>query len=119
MAKDTSKTTLAVGFFVVAIVIGFLASRSVEGFMQKDAGMPMDGPAMGPYDTSMGGWMSSEHMPVGGLPQNNFQEGNKLMFLVGNETKPECCPAAFTTDSGCVCLTQDDSDLMAHRGGNK
>ena len=113
-----SKTTLALGFLVAAVVIGMLAT-SREPFMQKDAGMPLDGPAMGPYDTSMGGWMSIEHMPVGGLPQNSFQEGNKLMFLVGNETKPECCPAAFTTDSGCVCLSQADSDLMARRGGNK
>jgi hypothetical protein len=114
------RTTLAIIFFVVALVVGFLGTtRTVETFMQKDAGMPLDGPPMGPYDTSMGGWMSSEHMPVGGLPQNSFQEGNKLMFLVGNQTKPECCPGAFTTDSGCVCLSQSDSDLMAHRGGNK
>ena len=113
-----SNTTLAVGFLVAALVIGMLSTRR-DHFMQKDAGMPLDGPAMGPYDTSMGGWMSTEHMPVGGLPQNSFQEGNKLMFLVGNETKPECCPAAFTTDSGCVCLSQADSDLMARRGGNK
>jgi hypothetical protein len=119
MVKVT-KSLLAVGFLIGALVIGFLSSRSmVEGFMQKDAGMPLDGPAMGPYDSSMGGWMATEHMPVGGLPQNSFQEGNKLMFLVGNEVKPECCPAAFTTDSGCVCLTSADSDLMAHRGGNK
>lgn len=112
-----SKTTMVVAFLVAALVLGFLSRR--EGFMQKDAGMPMDGPAMGPYDSTMGGWMSSEHMPVGGLPQNSFKEENKLMFLVGNETKPECCPAAFTTDSGCVCLTSADSDFMAHRGGNK
>jgi hypothetical protein len=119
MVKVT-KTLLAVGFLIGALLIGFFSSRSmVEGFIQKDAGMPLDGPAMGPYDTSMGGWMATEHMPVGGLPQNNFKEGNKLMFLVGNEVKPECCPAAFTTDSGCVCLTSADSDLMAHRGGNK
>jgi len=108
---------MVVAFLLGALLLGFLGTR--EGFMQKDAGMPMDGPAMGPYDTVMGGWMSSEHMPVGGLPQNSFKEENKLMFLVGNETKPECCPAAFTTDSGCVCLTSADSDLMARRGGNK
>jgi hypothetical protein len=112
-----SKTTMVVAFLLGALLLGFLGTR--EGFMQKDAGMPMDGPAMGPYDSTMGGWMSSEHMPVGGLPQNSFKEDNKLMFLVGNETKPECCPAAFTTDSGCVCLTSADSDFMAHRGGNK
>jgi hypothetical protein len=112
-----SKTTMVVAFLLGALLLGFLGTR--EGFMQKDAGMPMDGPAMGPYDSTMGGWMSSEQMPVGGLPQNSFKEENKLMFLVGNETKPECCPAAFTTDSGCVCLTSADSDLMARRGGNK
>jgi hypothetical protein len=112
-----SKSTLAMAFLVGALILGFVGSR--EGFMQKDAGMPLDGPAMGPYDTAMGGWMSSEHMPVGGLPQNSFQEGNKLMYLVGNKTSPSCCPAAFTSDSGCVCLSETDKDFMAHRGGNK
>lgn len=88
-----SKSTLAMAFLVGALILGFVGSR--EGFMQKDAGMPLDGPAMGPYDTAMGGWMSSEHMPVGGLPQNSSHEGNKLMFLVGNKISPECCPAAL------------------------
>jgi hypothetical protein len=116
----TTKTALAFGFFVLALVMGFISTRKpIETFMQKDAGMPLNGPAMGPYDTSMGGWMSSEHMPVGGLPQNSFKDDNNLMFLVGNTSKPECCPSGFTTDSGCICLTESDSDLMAHRGGNK
>jgi hypothetical protein len=115
-----TRLTLAAGFLVAAVIVGLLMNRGVtETFMQKDAGMPLDGPGMGPYDTSMGGWMSTEHMPVGGLPQNSSLEGNKLMFLVGNETRPDCCPSAFTTDSGCVCLSQGDSDLMASRGGNK
>jgi len=111
------KTGIVVAFFVGALILGFLSRR--EGFMQKDAGMPLDGPAMGPYDTSMGGWMSSEHMPVGTLPQNKALEQNKLMFLVGNKVDPGCCPSAFTTDSGCVCLSGGDSDLMNRRGGNK
>jgi hypothetical protein len=112
------KTTLVLILFGAALVYGFF-NRGLEHFMQKDAGMPMEGPAMGPYDSTMGGWMSSEHMPVGSLPQNKALEQNKLMFLVGNKTDPSCCPAAFTSDSGCVCLSGADSDLMAHRGGNK
>jgi hypothetical protein len=117
--KDTMKTTLAIVFFVAAMAVGFMASRGVEGFMQRDIGMPLNGPGMGPYDTTMGGWEATEHMPVGDMPQNQALEQNKMMFLVGNTTDPNCCPAAFTTDSGCVCLTGADSDLMAHRGGNK
>ena len=111
-------TSVVVGLFVGALVIGFLL-RSREGFAQKDAGMPLDGPAMGPYDTSMGGWMSSEHMPVGVLPQNQALEQNKLMLMVDNRVSSECCPAAFTTDTGCVCLTGQQKDLFSRRGGNK
>ena len=51
-------------------------------------------------------------------PAGEVGPDNMIMFK-NNQCKPECCPAAFTTDSGCVCLTQADSDLMAHRGGNK
>jgi hypothetical protein len=115
-----TKSGLAVGFFIVALALGFLTYRQgFEGFMQKDAGMPLDGTAMGPYDTSMGGWLSSEYMPVGTTPQNRSLEQNNMMYLVGNKVSPSCCPSAFTTDSGCVCLTSSDKDLMARRGGNK
>jgi hypothetical protein len=114
-----SKTNFALLLFGVAIVVGFLSSRQVETFIQKDAGMPLDAPPMGPYDTANKGWMATEHMPVGSLPQNKSLEQNKLMYLVGNKVGHECCPATFTTDTGCVCLTQEDRNLMARRGGNK
>jgi len=50
---------------------------------------------------------------------NEAMDSNKLMFLVGNKTDPSCCPSAFTTDSGCVCLSGKDKDVMLRRGGNK
>lgn len=114
-----SKTNFTALLFVAAIVMGYLGASQMEHFMQKSAGMPLDAPAMGPYDTSMGGWMSSEHMPVGSLPQNKSLEQNKLMYLVGNEVSPKCGPTTFSTDTGYVCLTQNDRNVMAHRGGNK
>ena len=114
-----SKSNFTLMLFGAVILMSFLGASQMEHFMQKDAGMPLDGPAMGPYDTAMGGWMSSEHMPVGGLPQNSFKEENNPMFLVGNKISPSCCPAAFTSDSGCVCLSESDKDFMASRGGNK
>jgi hypothetical protein len=113
------KTSIVLVLFVGALIVGFLSRGGAEHFMQKEAGMPLNGPAMGPYDTSMGGWMTSEHMPVGSLPQSAAHEQNNLMFLVGNRTDPSCCPSAFTTDSGCVCLSESDSSLLSHRGGNK
>jgi hypothetical protein len=113
-----SKSYFAMLLFAGVVILGFL-SGGTEHFMQKDAGMPLDGPAMGPYDSVMGGWMSSEHMPVGSLPQNKSLEENKLMYLVGNEVSSKCGPGTFSTDTGYVCLTQNDRNVMAHRGGNK
>ena len=114
-----SKTEFSLLLFAGAIVLGFLSSRQIDTFIQQEVGMPLNGPPMGPYDTASKGWMSSEHMPVGSLPQNKALEQNKLMYLVGNEVSPKCGPTTFSTDTGYVCLTQNDRKVMAHRGGNK
>ena len=130
----TEKTTLVLAFFLAAILAGlfvrFGPSRGPfaahEGFMQQPVGAPVSGPGMGPYDAvSMGpisGWASTEPhsaAPIvsGGLP--GLASDNKLMHLVGNKTDPSCCPAAFNTDTGCVCLTDSDRSFMASRGGNR
>jgi hypothetical protein len=121
-----SRTNFVLAFFVAAVVVGLLMRFHVsipiprENFMQKDAGMPLDAPGMGPYDqASIGGWSANEGMPVGSHPVATPLDGNKLMSLVGNKTSPSCCPSAFSTDTGCVCLTGSDLDMMARRGGNK
>jgi hypothetical protein len=123
-----SRTALIIGFFVAAVTAGLLLKFGLisvprEHFMQKPVGMPIHAQGMGPYDQSstVPGWMAneSEAMPVSTQPVGDAKDPNKLMLMVGNSTSPQCCPSAFTTDSGCVCLTKKDSDLMAHRGGNK
>ena len=120
------RTNFVLAFFVAAVAVGLLMRFHVsipvprENFMQKDAGMPIDAPGMGPYDQgSIGGWTKNEGMPVGSHPVATPMDGNKLMFLAGNKSSASCCPSAFSTDTGCVCLTGPDLDLMAHRGGNK
>lgn len=112
------KSTLALGIFVVVLVLAFFNTRVFERFAQKEAGMPLDAPGIGPYDNSTAGWMPSERMPVGSYPQNTALDGS-IMFLVGNEVDPTCCPAAFTSDNGCVCLSEADKDFMGTRGRNK
>jgi hypothetical protein len=121
-----SRTNFVLAFFVAALAVGLLMRFHVsipiprENFMQKDAGMPLNAPGMGPYDQGViGGWSANEGMPVGSHPVATPMDGNKLMYLVGNKTDASCCPSAFSTDTGCVCLSGSDLDLMAHRGGNK
>lgn len=129
-----NKTSLVLAFFVAAVLAGVFVQFNVsipmpsskEHFMQKPLGAPTSGPGMGPYDQvsidgGFSGWASTE--PHGAAPISGALPGqaddNKLMYLVGNKTSTDCCPAAFNTDTGCVCLNEKDRQFMASRGGNK
>jgi hypothetical protein len=122
------KTNLVLAFFIGAILAGLFVkymgtSIPRESFMQKPTGNPLNAAGMGPYDqVSTGGaagWAGSEPLPVGQHPVNTPLDSNKIMLLEGNTVKPECCPSAFSGDSGCVCLSDSDKKMFASRGGNK
>jgi hypothetical protein len=130
-----NKTTLVLAFFVAAILAGLYVrymsrglSAQRENFMQQSVGRPIGGPGMGPYDGlnaggGVAGWASNEEAQIktgtGHLP-SDAEDPNKIMFLVGNKVSNEdCCPSAFNTDTGCVCLTAGDKQLMSTRGGNR
>jgi hypothetical protein len=120
------KTNLVVAFLVAAVLAGVFVSfngGSTETFMQKPVGMPV-GETMGPYDGLSGGvsgWsMTEPHSaaPItGNLPSHS--DAGDLNYLVGNKVSPSCCPAAFTTDTGCVCLSESEKDFMGSRAGNR
>jgi hypothetical protein len=128
-------TSIVMAFLLAAILAGLFVQfgssntpipSSKEHFMQKSVGAPLSGPGIGPYDSvsldgGISGWTASEPhsaAPVGGSLPSQAEDG-KLMFLVGNKVDPECCPAAFNTDTGCVCLTEQDKNLMKTRAGNR
>lgn len=127
--KEMNKTNLVFAFFVAAVIAGLFMKyklaipmpSSKENFMQQEVGKPLNAGGMGPYDEGsvVSGWTASEPLPVSTSPANSHQDPNKLMSLVGNKTSPDCCPSAFNTDTGCICLTDSDRSLFASRGGNK
>ena len=41
------------------------------------------------------------------------------MFIFSrNESKPECCPATFSTDQGCICTTPQQRKFIGEQRGN-
>ena len=44
-------------------------------------------------------------------------EGQLAMFST-TEFKPECCPNAYSTGTGCACMTVKQYDYLKNRGGN-
>ena len=121
-----NKTVMIGAFFFAAVLAGIILRLTgrIEGFAQEDVGMPLNEKGMGPYDqVSIGGvsgWATSEPASIlPSSPASTSSDPNKLMFLVGNKVDTDCCPGAFNTDTGCVCLSEQDRSIMAHRGGNR
>jgi hypothetical protein len=123
--KQMNKTTLVVALFLGVLVAGLLARhafaaqvpRERETFAQREIGAPTQGHGMGPYDGASG-WLATEPAPVGTAPAGASQEP-RLMFLAEPKVSTSCCPSAFNTDMGCVCLSDEDKTIMASRGGNR
>lgn len=124
------KTALVYGLFFAVLIVALLLRYSMtapppaarETFMQKEIGAPTGGTSMGPYDSlsqpGASGWLPNEKVPTGSSPIGSSQEP-RLMFLSEPQVSPSCCPSAFNTDQGCVCLSDSDKKLMGTRGGNR
>jgi len=42
----------------------------------------------------------------------------RMFMFTNNQCRPECCPATFSCDGGCVCTTETQRKMIAGRGGN-
>lgn len=54
-----------------------------------------------------------------GRPQQPIPlpEGESDMFAT-TQFKPECCPNAYSTSTGCACMTVEQYNFLQNRGGN-
>ena len=121
------RTPVVFGAFLAALLAGlvmrFLLVQRVEAggerehFAQREVGMPVDftSPAQ-PYD-GMSPILGSDPKPVPQKPYDMADE--QIQFLAKNKTGADCCPSVFSTDTGCLCLSDAEKSMMATRGGNR
>ena len=122
--KDKTTVVLMVGAaaFVVAIAARLFMGSSREGFMQQEIGAPAKGGDEGVYagiDISNGNSWSSVSAPT---PLKSYEAADDDMQLFANQEstfKPECCPNAISSDTGCLCLSASEEKKLAYRGGNR
>uniref|UniRef100_A0A6C0BUK8 Uncharacterized protein n=1 Tax=viral metagenome TaxID=1070528 RepID=A0A6C0BUK8_9ZZZZ len=43
----------------------------------------------------------------------------QLDFFNGTQFKPECCPSSVSSSTGCACLSKEQMNHLATRGGNR
>lgn len=120
------KATLAVTIFFVAAVLAGIALRyvgMVEGFAQKEVGMPLE---MQKVEGAVGvsGFdgtpplLGSEPKPLSEKPYEMAND-TELFQFGNNRMSADCCPSPFSGDRGCVCLTAAQAALFESRGGNR
>lgn len=123
-----ARTPIIIGAFIAALIAGLLvrflgpsiaeAPIVKEKFAQREVGMPVDfsAPAQ-PYDGTSP-LLGSDPKPV---PQKPYEKADdtQLFLFAGNKVGAECCPSVFSTDSGCLCLTDEQKNSMVTRGGNR
>jgi hypothetical protein len=126
------KTIAVLIFFLAALLAGYFARSMVpapskaseddgkERFMQRDRGMPLDmqkSEGVTGFD-DVSPLLGSEPKPV---PEKPYDMANdqELFQFQDNRISADCCPSPFSSDTGCVCLTDAQMRLFESRGGNK
>lgn len=126
------KTIAVLIFFLAALLAGYFARSMVpapskaseddgkERFMQRDRGMPLDmqkSEGVTGFD-DVSPLLGSEPKPV---PEKPYDMANdqELFQFQDNRISADCCPSPFSSDTGCVCLTDAQMRLFETRGGNK
>ena len=132
-----NKTTVVLAFFVAALLAGwFLKSMAVppaakadgqtkekETFAQQERGMPLDmqgvqgPPGVQGYEGTPP-LLGSEPKPVS-LQPYDMANDQELFQFEGNKISADCCPSPFSSDRGCVCLTDKQISEFSSRGGNR
>lgn len=46
-------------------------------------------------------------------------KNGELVMFAKNKSKPECCPAPYSTSTGCICMTPEQINYLNTRGGNR
>lgn len=47
------------------------------------------------------------------------EESGTLAILAHNKFSPHCCPSTYTSDRGCVCLSEKQKRQFETRGNNR
>jgi hypothetical protein len=128
------RTVVVLAFFIAAVLAGLFLRRAApqpdsdsederEHFMQRQVGMPLDMQSV-EGATGVSGFngtpplLGSEPKPLSERPYEMAND-NELFQFEGNRISADCCPSPFSTDRGCVCLTDKQISEFESRGGNR
>ena len=51
--------------------------------------------------------------------EDDVDESANLSHLSHNKSSPSCCPSTYSTDRGCLCMTDNQKNEIVNRGNNR
>ena len=126
------RTVTVLAFFLAALLARLFLrtmtpsaseAKEKETFAQREVGMPLDMQAV-EGATGVSGYsgtpplLGSEPKPVSAKPYEMAND-QELFQFEGNRMSPDCCPSPFSSDRGCICLTDAQISEFGKRGGNR
>ena len=109
------RTPVVLAFFFASLLVGFYVAfqtQTTETFtIGTEIGEPVRSDVF-PVVTGDSGPKELKEAPY------EITEDAKLFAFDDNRKSADCCPSPFTSDMGCICLTEEQKAQFASRGGN-
>ena len=109
------RTPVVLAFFFASLLVGFYVAfqtQTTETFtIGTEIGEPVRSEVM-PVVMGDSGPKELKEAPY------EVTEDAKLFAFDDNRKSADCCPSPFTSDMGCICLTDAQKAQFASRGGN-
>ena len=120
MVKKSNKVTMITGCVLVAflLVVIFLQDTYAEGFTSYPSNLDTINNSTWVKDAmEYNSIVSTKRSDYGGTPVPLRDES--MFYFKDNQFKPECCPATYSTSTGCACMSTDQKKYLNERGGNR
>lgn len=100
------KEGFAAGKTIMGSNIGYNIGDGVQGSFSTDA--PTS--TYDSYFSSLDGNTQGLAVPL---------KNGEMAIFSENKSSPECCPATYSTSTGCVCTTPSQMKYLSQRAGNR
>ena len=120
MVKKSNKVTMITGCVLVAflLVVIFLQDTYAEGFTSYPSNLDTINNSTWVEDAmEYNSIVSTKRSDYKGTPVPLRDEN--MFYFKDNQFKPECCPATYSTSTGCACMSTDQKKYLNERGGNR
>jgi hypothetical protein len=109
------RTPVVLAFFFASVLVGLyvmFSNQTTELFtVTQEQGEPVQS-GVNPVSSTGPGPLTLKEAPY------EITEDAKLFAFDNNRKSADCCPSAFVSDVGCICLTKEQEALFASRGNN-